>query len=241
MTDCNQNPDPHEEKNDRLLLLDHRRGKTRRKISLDSRDTHHDVRVGDELFVTDTFRGRVLVYALPGLTLARAYDSFTHENHVNTVLVERDALFVLCHNRGASTMPVVDRASGEVTDVYEDVGEHSHDISPWRSDFLINDSRGGALIHVDRTTKRARTLHADAGHFTKGLTVVGDVAYFATSMAATREERFAVSCELLAYDLAAETLLWRRPIPSRGLVNCITTHRDLARASTHRGLGRVRS
>jgi hypothetical protein len=218
---------PSQEKNDRLLLLDHRRGKTQSKRPLDSRDTHHAVRVGDEFFVTDTFRGRVLVYALPSLKLTRVYDGFTHENHVNTVLVEQDVIHVLCHNKGTSSMAVVDRGSGDVVDMYEDVGEHSHDISLWRGDFVISDSRGGGLILVDRETKAARTLHADEGHFTKGLTIAGDVAYFCTSMAATREERFAVSCDLLAYDLAADQLLWRRPISSRGLVNCIVTYEDL--------------
>ena len=42
---------PNQETNDRLLVLDHRRGKTREKIPLESRDTHHAVRRGDELLM----------------------------------------------------------------------------------------------------------------------------------------------------------------------------------------------
>jgi len=38
----------------------------------------------------------------------------------------------------------------------------------------------------------------------------------------------AVSCDLVAYDLAREELLWRRPVPSGGLVNAIVTTGDLS-------------
>jgi hypothetical protein len=218
---------PSQEKNDRLLLVHHGTGKTLRKIPLDSRDTHHAVRHGERLFVTDTFHGRVLVYSLPEVRLEREYADFTHEEHVNTVLVEDETLFVLCHNKGKSFMVAVDRGSGEVVERYEDVGQHSHDIAVWRDHFAICDSRGGGLILVHRDSREAHTVFAEEGSFTKGLAVQGDTAWFAVSTAATRDERFAVSCDLVAYDLANDRLLWRRPVPSGGLVNSIVTAADL--------------
>ncbi len=218
---------PRQEKNDRLLLLDHRTGKTLRKLPLASRDTHHAVRRGDRLFVTDTFRGRVLVYSLPDARLEREYGDFTHEDHVNTVLVEDETLFVLCHNKGKSTLVALDLGTGAEVERFEDVGEHSHDVSLWRDHFALCDSRSGALILVDRATHAARTVFAEEGSFTKGLAIEGDTAWFAISAAATRAERFAVSCDLVAYDLAADQMLWRRAIPSGGLVNSIVTAADL--------------
>jgi hypothetical protein len=231
---------PDQEKDDRLLLVDHRTGRTIRKLPLGSRDTHHAARSGDRYFVTDTFRGRVLEYALPGMELVRAHDGFSHEHHVNTVLVEPERLFVLCHNKGDSWLAVLDRASGETVDRYDDVGQHSHDLSAWRDQIVICDSRGGALILVDRATKACRTAYREEGAFTKGLAVEGDVAWFAISKAATRAERIAVSCDLVAYDLAADEVLWRRPIPSNGLVNSIVTATDLFAQMHDRGASRVR-
>jgi len=218
---------PSQDKNDRLLVVDHGTGRTIRKLPLDSRDTHHAVRRGDRLFVTDTFRGRVLEYSLPEVRLEREYAGFTHEEHVNTVLVEDDALFVLCHNKGKSFMVAVDRETGDVAERFEDVGHHSHDIAAWRDQLAICDSRGGGLVLVDRGSGAGRTVFAEEGSFTKGLAIEGDTAWFAISTAATREERFAVSCDLVAYDLVAEKVLWRRPVPSGGLVNSIVTAADL--------------
>jgi hypothetical protein len=125
-------------------------------------------------------------------------------------------------------MVALDRESGEVRERFEDVGEHSHDISVWRDQLVICDSRGGGLVLVDRTSRAGRTVFEEKGSFTKGLAVEGDTAWFAISTAATREERFAVSCDLVAYDLAADSVLWRRPVPSGGLVNSIVTAADLS-------------
>jgi len=214
---------PDQARDDRLLLIDHRTGRTLSRTQLVSRDTHHAVRAGARLFVTDTFRGRIVVHRLPDLSVERTYDAFTHENHVNTLLVESDALLCLCHNKGRSSLAVLDRRSGEVVDAFDDVGEHSHDLAEWRGRIVLCDSRGGGLRLLDRETRRSEVLFAEAGTFTKGLAVAGDVAWFGISQAATRSERIAVSCDLVAYDLAAGRVLWRRAIPSGGLVNSIVT------------------
>jgi hypothetical protein len=222
---------PDQEQDDRLLRIDQWRGKVRQKVQLASRDTHQAVRAGDRLYVADTFRGRVLVHSLPRLEPVREFGGFTHENHVNSVLVEGDSLLVLCHNKGKSHMARLDLGTGDELDLYPDVGEHSHDIVRWRDEYLICDSRGGGLVAVHRGTKALRVLHADEGHFTKGLAVAGDVAYFGISQAAVREKRHEVRCELLAYDLAADTVLWRRRLETRGLINMILTADDLVAAA----------
>jgi hypothetical protein len=222
---------PDQEKDDRLLRIDQWRGKVKEKVQLASRDTHQAVRAGDRLFVADTFRGRVLVYSLPGLELTREFGGFTHENHVNSVLVESGSLLVMCHNKGKSHMARLDLETGDEIETYPDVGEHSHDIVRWRDEYLICDSRGGGLVAVHRDTKALRVLHADEGHFTKGLAVAGDVAYFGISQAAVREKRHEVQCELSAYDLAADAVLWRRRLPTNGLINMILTADDLAAAA----------
>ncbi len=222
---------PNQEEDDRLLLLDHRAGTSRNRIPLASRDTHGSQRAGDQLYVTDTFRGRVLAYSLPDLSLARVYDPFTHEHHVNTVHVEDGLLHALCHNKGPSFLSVLDVVSGDEVRRYERVGEHSHDLVRWRDRMLICDSRGGGLIALDLEDGGVETLWADEGHFTKGLAVARDTAWFAVSRAATRAERISVECDLVELDLATGRESWRRRIPSLGLVNAIVTHEELIRQS----------
>jgi len=221
---------PDQERDDTLLEVDtlHSRGRVVRSVQLASRDTHQMVRDGERLFVTDTWRGNVLEYALPEVRLVRTLGGFTHESHVNSLLVEGESLYVLCHNKGKSFMARVALGSGEVEETWPDVGEHAHDIVAWGEGFLVCDSRGGGLLHVDRRTRACTTLYADPGHFTKGLVVDGGVAYFGISPAARREERGRVECELACFDLGAGRLLARRPIETRGLVNALATPASLA-------------
>ena len=223
---------PDQESDDRLLLLDHRVGRTRRRIRLVTRDTHGTARDGRLLYVTDTFRGRVVAYDVDRLEPVRTYEAFTHENHVNTVHVEGERLFALCHNKGPSFLSVLDVESGRELHRYDDAGEHSHDIVPWQDALLVCDSRGGALIAIDRDSGRRTTLWADEGHFSKGLTVAGDRAWFGISKAATRAERVAVECDLVEFDLVRGEQVSRRRVPSRGLVNAITTDERLRAAAS---------
>jgi outer membrane protein assembly factor BamB len=218
---------PDQERDDVLLSIDAATGAVLRRLALASRDTHQMVRAGDVLYVTDTFRGRVLALSWPDGRLLRAYEAFTRENHVNSLLVEDGSLLVVCHNRGRSALARLDLATGAISERWEDVGEHSHDVLPFGDDLLVCDSRGGGLLRVARADRRARTLWSDPGHFTKGLVVEDGIAYFAVSKAAVREERFRVECDVVAFDVAAGRAVWRRPTPSRGLVNALATPRSL--------------
>ena len=59
--------------------------------------------------------------------------------------------------------------------------------------------------------------------FLKGLCVIDDIAYFGVAPSASRAARAdaGLACELAAYDLKEGLLLWRRVVPSRGLVNLV--------------------
>ena len=73
---------PDQDRDDMLLELDQDSGAVVRRSQLASRDTHQMIRDGERLLVADTYRGRVLAYALPQLNLVRTYEGFTKANHV---------------------------------------------------------------------------------------------------------------------------------------------------------------
>lgn len=62
----------------------------------------------------------------------------------------------------------------------------------------------------------------DADRFLKGLCVVDDIAFFGVcpvlASAAARADPD-TSCDLAAYDLKQGVLLWRRQLPTKGLLN----------------------
>ena len=85
-------------------------------------------------------------------------------------------------------------------------------------------SGGLARLRADGTNEKLWA--AGGGHFSKGLIVVGQVAYFGLARkqaghAGARLDRNRAQAELAAYDLAAGSLLWRRPLPWPGLVNAL--------------------
>lgn len=221
---------PDQQSDDTLLEIDVPSRRVTRRRPLASRDTHQIVRAGRRVFVTDTFRGRVLSYSWPALEHLGTASSFTHENHVNSLLPDgRGGLFALCHNKGKSWMARLDPATGAVGERWPDVGENAHDIHLEGGTFVLCDSRGGGLIAVDAATRTCRTLWSAPGCFTKGLAVESGVAYFGVSPHAIREERFRVECGLVAVDLGTGRELWRRSVASPGLVNAVATEATLAR------------
>jgi hypothetical protein len=220
---------PDQERDDVLLEIEQASGKVLTRFQLASRDTHQVLRDGDRLFVTDAFRGRILVYRLPEVQLVRVYDGFTHENHVNSVRPLDGNLLALCHNFGKSWMAKIDPGSGKVVDRYEDVGFCAHDILPWQDCFIMCDSLNGQLIRVDRGTRRACPLWSEPGQWTKGLMVENDIAYFGASPPSERESRYTVCCNVIAFDLVKEKELWRQPMKYPGLINAITTSTALER------------
>ena len=65
------------------------------------------------------------------------------------------------------------------------------------------------------------TQLGEANKYLKGLCVVDDIAFFGIAVAGERASRAdsALSCELAAYDLRQGLLLWRRKLPTQGLLN----------------------
>lgn len=217
------------DRTDFLVEIDVASRKVVARRPLPTMDTHQMIRAGDRLLVTDTERGAIVVLAWPTLRPVRRITGFTQENHVNSLFVEGASLFAMCHNKGKSWMARIDLASGGIAERFEDVGENAHDIAPHGQSFIVCDSKGGALLRVDRATKRAERLWSAPGCFTKGLVVEDGVAWFGVSPAATRAERAHVSCDLVAFDLSAGREIARRSVESRGLVNAIATESSLAR------------
>ena len=220
---------PDQEADDFLLDIDLKTGKTLARYQLDSRETHFALAEGDRFFVTDTYRGRVLEYELANLKLVNVFDQFTHDNHVNTVYLEDGVMWVLCHNKGESSLVELDRDSGAILRTIKGVGCRSHDIARWNDYLVICDSRGGGLVLVDTTKNTVKSVFKGDGLFTKGLVVQDDLAWFAISPAAVREERELVKCDLVAFNLSSQREVWRWSIPSGGLVNSIVSHEGLLR------------
>lgn len=61
----------------------------------------------------------------------------------------------------------------------------------------------------------------DSSKFLKGLCVVDDIAFFGIAARTDRHNREdpALNCELAAFDLRTRLLLWRRQLPTKGLLN----------------------
>ena len=218
---------PDQERDDLLLAVDPLTSECSRRWQLDSRDTHQIVRDGRRLFVTDAFRGRILVYELPDVRLVRRYDNFDYQAHINSIRVLDGDLYALAHNFGPSVLYRLDQESGAILDQWPSFGMGSHDIIAFEGSFLSLDSAAGGLLRVDRRSKRAETLWAQSGMFTKGLCVEGNVAYFGLSRPSQREQRYSVVCSMVAFDIAKGTVLWHRAMPFPGLVNAINTPRQL--------------
>jgi hypothetical protein len=214
---------PDQDRDDVLLHLEQGSGLVRGRFQLASRDTHQIIRHGNELLVTDSYRGRVVAYSLPGLNLVRIYGGFSFADHVNSIRVLQGDLYVLCHNFGKSWLAKINADSGTVVDRYDEVGHESHEIVPWQDSFLVCDSRNGGLIRVNQRTKQATTLWSEAGQYTKGLAVENGIAYFGISPPTERESRYQIQCDLVAFDLLADRMLWRRRMPCAGLINAITS------------------
>jgi hypothetical protein len=220
---------PDQECDDLLLKINHLTGAVSQTWQLTSRDTHQAIRHGDRLLVTDSFRGRLLEYSLPEVALVRSYDVLNYEAHLNTIRVFEGNYYLLAHNFGESALHRLDPQSGEIQETWAEFGLGSHDVTPWEDSFLTVDSLHGGLLRVNRCTQQTRMLWCEEGKFTKGLCVEGGIAYFGVSPPSQREMRYQVICELVAFDLLNERLLWRRPMPFPGLINAVTTPQQLAR------------
>lgn len=104
------------------------------------------------------------------------------------------------------------------------IGRKAHGLVKWSGGYVTLDSDGGALslVRLGGGAGGARSVRLwqapEAGRFLKGLAVVDDIAYFGVSPWAPRSARDDPNsnCELAAFDLANNVLLWRREVPRAG-------------------------
>lgn len=198
---------------------------------------------GDRVYVAHPSEGSILQLAYPSMQLERTLNLFTRRDHINTLRVATGAdgaerLWAMMHRKGKESQIAVvavdDAEPAVVSTVTEGVGHLSHQIVGYRGfaepGVLVLDSQGGAIRFLPRTGGPGEALWTapdlDDGTgkpFLKGLTVIADVAYFGVNNKANRMQRHdtSVSNELAAFDLQRRALLWRRTVPSAGLINTV--------------------
>ncbi|PSC71222.1 green algal specific Aspartyl Asparaginyl beta-hydroxylase [Micractinium conductrix] len=210
-----------------LLHLDAETGEELGRVQISSRFTHDAVRQRDRVYVANTGEGKVLELAFPSMQLLRELPLFTLKEHVNTLAPTPDGrLWAMLHNLGSSELVEVDLASGRELRRLPGVGQKAHGLVFWQANAIIAlDSDGGALVKVDTGSGKVEQLWelGEANKYLKGLCVVDDIAFFGIAVAGERASRAdsALSCELAAYDLRQGLLLWRRKLPTQGLLNVV--------------------
>ncbi|CAD7696637.1 unnamed protein product [Ostreobium quekettii] len=184
------------------------------------------VRSSDRVYICDTGSGAVLELSFPGMQQLRRLPLFTRKEHVNTLApVTEGSMWAVLHNLGQSQLAKIDLSSGMEVGRWNNVGVQSHGLVEWRYWFIMLDSGNGALLLVNPDNGRQMQIWKlpDDGRYLKGLTVADDVAYFGIAPLVDRQSRddSQMSCELGAFDLIRNTLLWRRQLPTHGLLNVV--------------------
>ncbi|GBF90355.1 green algal specific Aspartyl Asparaginyl beta-hydroxylase [Raphidocelis subcapitata] len=225
-----------------LVEIDMRTGEEVRRVEIPARFTHDVVRAGAKVYVADTGNGAILELDFPQMTLARSMPLFTLKDHINTLApFSPNETLVMLHNLGTSDIVRVDttKSPPAIIGRLRGVGTKAHGIVRWHGAYVLLDSDAGALslLRVANGTAKTTRLWAapEPERFLKGLAVVDDVAYFGVSEFAPRSARDdpRSNCELAAFDLVNKRLLWRREVPTAGLLNIVGAP-QLAEDSTYR-------
>ncbi|GAX82193.1 hypothetical protein CEUSTIGMA_g9621.t1 [Chlamydomonas eustigma] len=234
-----------------LLELDSETGQELNRVRVPSRFTHDAVRRGDQVYLCNTDEGSVLQLSYPSMSVVKSLSLFTPKQHVNTLApLEEGKLWALLHNMGKSSIVRIDLTAQlpSVEVAITDVGYKAHGLVEWNHGFVVLDSDNSALVWVSGWEKNLSAKEIlgrvkqfwkaeEGGKFLKGLAVVDDVAYFGISVFAARSKRqdAGVDSELAAFDLKKEVLLWRRKVPTKGLLNVVSAP-QLGQDSTYRAI-----
>ncbi|KAL4859265.1 hypothetical protein ACK3TF_001013 [Chlorella vulgaris] len=207
-----------------LLHLDMESGRELGRVQIASKWAHDAVRRRDHVYVASTGDGKVLELSFPNMTTVRELPLFTLHEHLNTLApTSTGKLWGVLHNLGSSLLVQIDLVTGKEEVRLPNVGVKAHGLVHWGSGMLVLDSNGGALSLVDPTAGSVTQLWhlGDSSKFLKGLCVVDDIAFFGIAARTDRHNREdpALSCELAAFDLRTRLLLWRRQLPTKGLLN----------------------
>lgn len=220
-----------------LVELEEETKRKLRSIQIDSKFTHDVVRRGKFVYAADTERGGILELELPDMTLTRRMDLFTKKEHVNTLSPTMDGkyMWAMLHNLGPSILAKVDLDSGLVVKRIENVGLQSHGAVQMGDSILFLDSNHASLARIHIKTELIETLYmVDGQVFLKGLCVVDGIAFFGIAPSQKRQDRADenLQCEIAAFDLEAKRLLFRRQLPTKGLLNVISAPHLLPESTT---------
>jgi hypothetical protein len=216
-----------------------------RTVALDSQFTHEATTTPDLphlVLLADTHHGQVHLVNLSAADPAAKTSKlslFTKAQHVNSIspVPHTTHAWVVLHNRGHALSDVVlvdvgarqdGAAQGRVLCHFRGIGRQSHHFLKYRDGYLSLSSADVALVHLKPTGfcrfERSELWRGPAGLFLKGLAVVQDVAWFASSpYQATAELRRAVACQLWAFNLTSSRVAWSgHNLGTRGLVNSIS-------------------
>ena len=198
-----------------------------KSVQIDSKFTHDVVRKGSFVYAADTERGGILELELPDMTLRRRMDLFTKKEHVNTLSPTSDGkyMWAMLHNLGPSILAKIDLDTGTVVRRIEHVGLQSHGAVQMDDSILFLDSNHGTLSRIHLETERIENIYTVDGHvFLKGLCVIDGIAFFGIAPSQNRQNRADenLNCEIAAFDLVEKRLLFRRKVPTMGLLNVIS-------------------
>ena len=121
------------------------------------------------------------------------------------------------------------------------MGNGAHCVVSWKSYFVVLDSNNGNVNLVDIGTGKVTIAWANdntAGKvFLKGMVIIEDVAYIGVSPATSRQFRTdkTLQASIAALDLNTKKILWKKTIPSHGLVNLVAAP-HLAVSSTYKAI-----
>ena len=197
--------------------------KTYEEVILPSKFTHDATCYGSRVLVADCDGGAIVELEFPSMQIKRHVKAFTVQNHINTVAIVDGEVWALLHNFGKSILVNVDMDTGNWKSYNYNVGYHSHGLAWWHEGFIILSSHEGSIIHV---TTETQVLWTDPKKkFLKGLHIIDDVAYFGISDVTHRSNRGSpnLQCEVGAFDLKTNKLLWRQEVQTCGLLNAISS------------------
>jgi len=210
-----------------LVELEEDTKRKRRSVEIDSKFTHDVVRRGKFVYAADTDRGGILELELPDMTLRRRMDLFTRKEHVNTLSPTQDGkyMWAMLHNLGPSILAKIDLGAGTVVKRIENVGLQSHGAVQMGDFIIFLDSNHASLARINLETERIETLYSlDEEVFLKGLCVIDGIAFFGIAPSQRRQNRADenLQCEIAAFDMEQYRLLFRRRVPTKGLLNVIS-------------------
>jgi len=221
-----------------LLEINTVTGEVQRREPISSRFTHDTVRHGNRVYAADCGEGHILELEFPSMQVLRRMELFTLKEHVNTLSpTGNGTLWAMLHNLGPSILAEIDLNTGREIRRLQNIGDKSHGAVQWRGFIISLNSDNASLMKVDTTTGRTEQLWRDTREkrYLKGLCVVDDVAFFGIAKAQERQKRDSgeLNCDIGAYDLIEGVLLWRRQLPTEGLLNVLSAPHLQVESTSH--------